>query len=327
MNRKRKTEIYKVIIEEKQAIENQENYKIEELKKEIILNDFLDYFYTSNKYDKEKDNKILIKSKNLCYFIEDCDVVNEIRKVKMKYIRFNKKTKVVNINTMVPSYEKSKDEGDEEKQHYVMKTQKKSNKAVLIWEKITGAMTISMLEKNINSSYRKWVKTLSEDKNYLLQYNVRFYAVSSPQFINELKELDKISLLKVTIDNEKLTDDEEVRFSDGHLTRDTVDVIYKPLQRKSFTKKSVIKYFELFETPKGKTKINRIVIQGRKEGNAISLDTDGMKLSEYINTNIDEDGQIDTDDLFNKYVNLINKNFKSYFDDMFIDIKNDELEE
>lgn len=325
---KRKTEIYKIIIEEKQVIENQENYKIEELTKEIVLDEFLGYFYNSNTYDKEKDNKRLIKSKDLCYFIEYCNVAKEIRKVKTKYIRFNKKTQVVNIKTMSPSYEKSKDEGDEEKQHYVIKTQKNSNRAILIWEKIIGAMTIGMLEKDINSSYRKWVKTLPDDKHYLLQYHVKFYAVPSPKFIQELQQLDKISLLKVTIDKEKLTDDEEIIFSDGHLSRNTVDVIYKPLQRKSFTKKSVIKYFELFETPKGRTKINRIVIQGRKEGNAISLDTEGMKLSEYINTNIDEDGQIDTDHLFSKYTDLINKNFKSYFDDMFIDINNDdELEE
>ncbi|GAA0723476.1 hypothetical protein GCM10008905_16140 [Clostridium malenominatum] len=326
MEKQRKTEVYKILILKKQLERDSSEYVLQELKEEIILKEFLDYFFIFNKYDEKKGNKYTINSKDICYYIDRVDECKCIKKVRLKYIKFNKRTNIVDIQTLKPNYKKNKNEGDEEKQHYLVKIFEDKNRAVLIWEKIVGAVTTGILEKDINRSYRKWVKEHKKDKkDLLLQYDLNIEVVPSPKFIEELMKLDKISLIKIVVDKESLTDDEEIIFSEEHISKDEVEVLYKPIQSRSFSKTKVRSYYKQFENQTGKKKIIRMVIQGRKDANVIRLDTEGMKLSEYINTKIDSDGLIDTESIFEKYTELVNKNFKEYFNNIFIEI--DESEE
>lgn len=110
--------------------------------------------------------------------------------MRIKYIKFNKNTNVVDINTLTPRYHKDKTDGDEERQHYVIKTYKNTNRAVLIFEKISGAVTIGMLSEHINKIYRKWVKNnfYKEKSNELLGFEIKIEVVPSPDFIKELEK-------------------------------------------------------------------------------------------------------------------------------------------
>lgn len=318
---KRKTEVYKILIKQKQGVKNSDNYELLELEDNIILKDFLDYYHT-----KENNDKVTINSKDICYYMDYIDKKDDLAKIRLKYIKFNKNTNVVNIDTLEPKYKKDKKEGDEERQHYIFKTYDNMNRAVLIYEKITGAVTIGMLENNINKYYRRWIKSKYEnnadERGRLLTYEIKIEVVPSPDFIEELLSMDKINLLKITVDKEKITSDEDIIFSEDHISRKEIDLVYKPIKGLSFSKKSIVKYFENYKN--GKFKINRILISGRKQGNGISLDTEQMKLSKYIETELDIDGLIKSDNIFDKYEKLVNDSFKDYFNNVFIDIEESE---
>ncbi|AUN23680.1 hypothetical protein RSJ22_12610 [Clostridium botulinum] len=183
-----------------------------------------------------------------------------------------------------------------------------------------------MLERNINKIYREWIKeNRQSEKDILLKYYINIEIVPSPEFIDELMKMDRISLVKVIVDKEKLTNDEDILFSEENISRDEVEVSYKPIQNLSFSKQKVKKYYKNFQNQNCKNKISRMVIQGRKDKNAIRLDTECMKLSEYIDTKLDVDGLVDTNDILTKYTELVNKNFKEYFNNIFVDV--DESEE
>lgn len=321
MTVKRKTEVYKILIREKQMINNSEEYKLLELNDDIILKDFLDYYHT-----KENNEKVTLNYKNICYYLDYIDKNNNITKVRLKYIKFNKNTNVVSIDTLEPKYKKDKKEGDEERQHYVFKTYDDMNRAILIFEKISGSVTINMLANNINKYYRKWIKNKFENEENkmkkLLSYEIKIEIVPSPDFIQELLSMEKINLLKVTVDKEKITSDEDIIFAEDNISRKEVDLVYKPINGLSFSKSKIIKYFKRYRD--GKINVNRILISGRKEGNGISLDTERMKLSKYIETELDTDGLIKSDNIFEKYKNLVDDSFKEYFDNIFIDIEESE---
>lgn len=320
MGKSRKTEAYKILISERQKDRNNTKCILRELKDKIILEDFLKYFY-----DKEINKKHTIKSKNICYYVDDIEIDDNIKKVLLKYIKFNKRTNIVDIETLKPHYKKDKNEGDEERQHYLIKVFKNTNRAVLIFEKVMGAFTIGLLQKDINEIYRKWIsENKKKEKDFLLQYEVKIEIVPSPKFVDELMKMNKISLVKVTVDKEKLTEDEDMLFSEENVSRDEVEVLYKPKPTLSFSKTKVKNYYEKFKNSNHKTKIRRIVIEGRKNKNAIRLDTECMKLSQYIETKLDVDGLVDTKDILNKYTELVNKNFKEYFNNIFIDINESE---
>lgn len=334
MDISRKTEVYKVLIEKKIFEKDSVEYKYDELiSPDNILENALKYYYNNYIHTPTNDKKVKLNSSNICYYMDSVEEKNDLRMVKMNYIKFNKNTTVVDIDSLTAKYKKDKNDGDEEYQHYVIKTFDNINRAVLVFEKITGAITITMLKAHINKAYKEWLKISyakeeeQEVKQELLGYEIKIKAVPSPDFIAELEKLDKISLLKITVDKEKLTNDEDINFSEENISRPDVDIIYKPIQGLSFSKSKMKRYLKLFQEQTGKTRIKRIVISGRKEGNGISLDTEQMKLSKYIKTKVDSEGFVDSKSLFSKYADLINKDFNEYFNSMFIDFDDEEMEE
>ena len=307
MDISRKTEVYKVLIEKKIFEKDSVEYKYDELiRPNNILENSLKYYYNNYIHTPTNNKKVKLNSSNICYYMDSVEEKNDVRMVKLNYIKFNKNTTVVDIDSLTAKYKKDKNDGDEEYQHYVIKTYNNINRAVLVFEKITGAVTITMLKAHLNKAYREWVKNNytkeeQEEKQELLGYAINIKAVPSPDFIEELEKLDKISLLKITVDKEKLTKDEDINFSEENISRPDVDITYKPIQGLSFSKSKMKQYFKIFEEQTGKSRIKRIVINGRKEGNGISLDTEQMKLSKYIKMEVDSEGFVDSKSIFSKY--------------------------
>lgn len=327
----RKTEIFKLILENKVTTENGEKIIYKELEDDDnILSNFLEYYYTNYIHTESNDKKETVRSSNICYYMESVNLNGPIRNVVLDYIKFNKKTDVVNVKSLKSSYTKNKDEGDKDYQHYSVKMYKK-NRAVLIFEKISGAVTKTMLEIHFNKAYNDYIKNTYKESDIdeykkLSKCKIKIWNIPSPDFINSLLELDKVSLIKLFVDKEKITADDDILYSEENVGRDYIELSYKPVSKKAFSKHKVKKYYEALQDPiNNKMKVKRLIIGGRKDGNSISLDTEQLKLNQYLKMNLDIDGFIDSKDLFKKYNNLINNDFKDYFDNIFIDI--DEQEE
>lgn len=340
---KRKTELYKIILQDKHV--NEKGF-FDELKSDIILKKFFDYYYenivdkktidevatdedgednneiTNNKYKIKKD----IKSKNICYYVKSVEEVDskdeeidKIRNITIEYIKYSKKLKIVDKDTLEEKFQKDKNQGDLERQHYVIKSLANSNKALIIWEKVLGAVTLGLIEKDINSVFRIWVKDKYSDddekKKNLLGFNIKIYPIPSKDFFEELANLQKVSLMKITVSREKITSDEDILYSGDNVCRDDVELIYKPKDRLSLSKRKIENYVRKFING---TEVKKILIDGKKDGNLIKLNTELMKMSKHIDIKIDEDGLIDSHDLFVKYNELINID-EDYFKEIFID--------
>lgn len=316
MSVKRRTEIYKINIMER----NPDIGKIDkkELSKYIILGEYISFYFSEYKHTKDNDRKVTKKSKNICYYIDNVKAEDDIYSVILKYIKFNVSTNVVAIDTLESKYRKAKNEGDEERQHYIIKKYNNTNKAIFVYEKITGAVTVGMINEHMNSAYRKWIKKSYEDdeerRRYLLNYEICIEVIPSPDFIKEIEKMDKISLLKVTVDREKLTSNEDILYAEDNVSRKMVDILYKPIPTLSFSKGKIIKYFEMYQN--NKEKIRRLVINGRNNGDSVSLDTERMKLNEFIEANIDIDGLINSEDILNRYKKLLSERFKEYINNI-----------
>ena len=370
--------MYKLLIQKKSV---NEKGIFEDLNSDIILEDFLEYYYKKIIFDdnletliedsdsKEVTNvkvnieeieeieevetlsdnnelayeeascteieqvdlsfkKIDNKRKKICYYTNDVTKKEEenskLREVLIKYIKYNKKVNVVDKDTLEKKYEKAKNQGDLEKQHYLIKTSN-SNKALLIWEKILGAVTVCMFEKNINSEFRLWIKEEfkndKEKKLELLQYHIKIYSIPSKKFLEEIECLDKISLLQVEVEKEKLTGDEDIKFSEENISRDVVDIIYKPINGLSFSKSKVKKYVK---NNMRKVEVKKIIIQGKKEGNPIRLDTEFMKVSEYVEIKEDSNGLIDSKDIFDELKKFIERDEDIFLNNIYIEQEDDD---
>ena len=157
---------------------------------------------------------------------------------------------------------------------------------------------------------------------------MKIVAVPDKGFLDELVQMKRISLLKVTVDTEESTIDEDILFSGDNMAKKEIEIIYKPKQKKSFGTDTIEKYYKNFLTNENsKRKIKRIILEGRKEAGKIKLDTEGMKLSEYVRAELDDNGIIKSDDIFYKYGELINTRFKEYLKNIILEIESQEGDE
>ncbi|MBU3146834.1 hypothetical protein [Clostridium sp. CF012] len=312
----RKTELYKI------ALRQNRDGRVYE--GEIILLKMLEAFFSENKFIEGSDKIFECKSKDLRYMIDLNECNGNIRKVRFVYLKYNKKVTISDLSFKATKT-KNKNEGDEERQHIVIKGFG-DNKALIVWEKISGSVTKANMEREINRYYVNWIKQFDEDKKKELNKSrVRLDYIPSMEFVEELMKMDKISLLKVTIDKEnlKFKDDEDMAFNEDHISKPEIDLIYTPKKSRSFSNAKIRKYFEKYMSGVGTDKIKRIIIQGKKDDNTIRLDTEGMKLSKFIQTELDIDGLVNSESLFGKYVTLI-ETYGDELGELLLDIVDNE---
>lgn len=314
--KERKTEIYKIYLED---IEQEMEYS-----KTIILNEILDSFFKDNTYVKGSNEKKFVTSDSKLFWFDSFKKDKTISKVIMNYVIHNKKIDIVNVENLETTKQKEKNEGDKEKQHFLMNIYDKSNKGIIVFENIMQGISMKTLENEIFNFANKMIEEIYK----LINIKLKIVAVPDKGFLDELVQMKRISLLKVTVDTEESTIDEDILFSGDNMAKKEIEIIYKPKPKTSFGSDTIEKYYKNFlNNEKSKKKIKRIILEGRKEAGKIKLDTEGMKLSEYVRAELDDNGIIKSDDIFYKYGELINTRFKDYLKNVILEIESQEGEE
>lgn len=310
-NKDRKTELYRVWITD--ISNNGQDYN-----DQIILENIINDFFNKNLFNPVVKNVYEIKNKDLKYWFSSCENDNNILKVKLSYAIYNRNLKIINVDSFKTSKYKGKNEGDEEKQHLLIQHYPNNNKSVLVFERVTGAVTISALKKELNKYFHSCYPDLKD-------CTICISPVPSPDFLNELARMSRISLLKITVDREKSSIDEDIIFSEDNVCRDDVELVFKPFSKLSFSRFNVERYYKKFLEDNDK-KVKRIVVEGKNERNRVRLDTEGMRLSKYISTALDLDGLVDTENIYENYEKLVKEDFKDYLSDIVLDINIEESE-
>lgn len=305
----RRTEIYTIHINERGT------QKL--LSKPIILDKVLKDFFSNNLYKKQENEvKFDIREKDKVFWINKYEQEDKLLKIKLDYAIYNKNQNIVDINNLRVTKKKYKNEGIDEKQHLLIKLYENKNIAVLVFEKVVSGIAISNIEDELN----KYIESILCKEN--IELKIR--PVPNQQFIEELTSMKRISLMKITVDREKIKDmDEDIMFSENNISRKEFDIIYKPTRGSSFSKSKVRRYYENVYGDK----IRRIVLEGKNSSGKIRLDTEGARLSKYIETKLDLDGLIDTDDIFDKYEKFIIEEFSDYLSSIVLDTENNKGEE
>lgn len=267
-----------------------------------ILTSFFTTRYTERSPGKPVGNIFEIKKCDLTYFFEKDDVIinDDLINVKLSYLISNKKLNIIDKHTLLKTGEKAKNEGDEEKQHLTIKLFKNTGQALLVFEKVTGGITISSITDELN-------KYINSSLYTGLAFNSIISIKPTPgeSFLADLLKAKRISLVKMTIDRADLNSDIDYGFSgeDDNL-RDTAELIYKSKLKSKIKISQIEKLYNAHKTTPNK--ILRIIVEASGESGKIKLDTEGAKMAKYIKTNLDLNGLVDTDDIISKFNIFIN---------------------
>ena len=298
-NLHRKIELHRISI-----VNTRDNLDYDEY---IFLEGLLESFFNSNIFSKS-NNKHFDINANRRYWINGVNRSNDALRIKLDYAVYNKKVDIVNINTKEKVNQKDFYHGDQEKQHMLIQLFPNTNCAILVFEKIHNAVTVSSLRGAIKSYLPLYIHKNHNDNIKHNKVRLEINPIASNEFLDEIASLKGISLLKTIVHKEKITSDEDLIFS-GSNCRDDAELIYKPNPKEKLFPSDVVKYCKAFIS-NGRIKnekVKRIIIEGNNETNKIRLDSDGMKLCEHIKAKLDIDHTVDSEHILNRFEQILNE--------------------
>lgn len=297
----RRTEVYNIALVNK--------YKDTLITEGIKLEDILINFFDNMAIDLTnetslKNNKFRIPNSDLLYYFgkDDVSFEDDLIKIKFTYVISNKNINIVNTSTLKYTGKKQKNEGDEERQHVLIKLIPDSSIALLVIERVSGAITLNSLREIFNAFMSQYYGHHEVLKNALIKIN----PMPNENFLIDLSKTKRISAVKMMVDRDKSITDIDLSFSENSKNiRDIVELTYKPIFKNTINKSQVEKLYEAHLNNPGK--IFRIIVEANGESGKIKLDTEGAKMAKYIEANLDINGLVDTSDIFAKFTNFIRK--------------------
>lgn len=270
---------------------------------------------------QKNNNNIFKPVQNKLFWLNNYNRNNNIYTLLWNYTKYGKRVKIIDTNTLTPTKLKDLHEGDEEKQHAAIKVYSNDNKAVMIFENVKGGVSANNIEKELNNYIIEHYPKLASNG-----VELRIDPIANKDFIGNLHRIDRIKLAEIWVDRESCMSyiigmgegiiDEDSNFAEENMIRDYIELYLKPLRKESINRRFIEFLYNLFRIKSDKIKRLRVI--GDSGDGEIRLDTETMKLSISLQVLLDNNNQIDTEDIFEKYIHYLEHDFDDSLSDVVI---------
>ncbi|GAA6391980.1 hypothetical protein [Megasphaera sp.] len=199
-------------------------------------------------------------------------------------------------------------EGEEELTHLCLKL--KAEKSIILLEERRSGMNITKIISYLNSYIDKLAK--EENKKYPYKLFSEIYPVRNVKDI--IDHFSRATTLELFVKKDVIRDemDEMMEFSeiDSPVIRDEVMITIKAGKREEFSNSILKKIKKVADAILGKRESNgkctRIRMRGKNNANhPISFDTDILKRKEQVESVLNKNGTVNTEDLLKKMIPLV----------------------
>lgn len=190
-------------------------------------------------------------------------------------------------------------DGDEEKTHLCIRYSKGQSNFICIHESNYYGMAIGRIIRYLNE---KIESHRIETKGNCI-YTIEKENMICDDFLEELRKMRKISLLKITVERQDLKDD-FLRLSGRDDVNDNIDISIGKIKRNKNIPKSLVS--EYYNDMQNEKKIKRIVAEGSNESGFFRLDTELIKMKQRLSVDtISVTNEIDSNEFFKKAQELL----------------------
>lgn len=173
---------------------------------------------------------------------------------------------------------KQRFDGDEEKTHLCIRFSQNQDSFLGIHESNYYGMGIGKILYYLNDK----LNSFAEISNAQLIFTLSKEIMPGDDFLSELRNMTKISLLKLTIEKEDFNDD-FLCFAQRANIKDTVDLVIKKARKNIDIPKSLIRNY--YNNMHEDNVIKRIVAEGANPSGPIRLDTELIKMKQSFKVN------------------------------------------
>lgn len=209
--------------------------------------------------------------------------------------RYNRSRNVINTETMEQKgMLKQPEDGDEEKTHFCIRFSAGQDRFFIINERNNDGVTINEIKWYLNQQ----LEAYHVESEASCSYSVDFEIVLSKDFLTELKKMNKINFLTLTIDKSDPSCSDFLRLAGRDSIRDTVDISL----RKKRGKGNDIPFDlieEYFNDTGSLKRIRKISVQGSNAAGSLKIDTDSIQLKHSIDVGvIGTTNEVNSEDFF-----------------------------
>lgn len=188
---------------------------------------------------------------------------------------------------------KSDSDGDEEKTHLCIRYTKGQSRFICMHESNYYGMRIERIILYINEklmSYR-------EQHNSNVIWSIQREIMVCEDFLEELKKMKRVSLLKITVERSSLQND-FLHFAGRDDVKDTVDISIGKIKRNRHIPKNLVK--EYYKDMQEGDRIKRVVAEGANDSGPFRLDSELIKMKQYLRVETTPTDEVRTEDFFEK---------------------------
>lgn len=245
-------------------------------------------------------------SKEKTIWLENfCDLGNGNYDIVFMSARYNRSRNVINTETMeAKGMLKQPEDGDEEKTHFCIRLQSDQDRFMVIVEQNSDGVTYNEIKWYLDQQLEDY----HTETNAGCVYTVDFDIVLSKDFLTELKKMNKINFLTLTVDKSDPSCCDFLRLAGRDGIRDTVDIsLHKKRGKGNDIPLDLIEeYFNETGTIK---RIRKISVQGSNAAGSLKIDTDSIRLKHSIEVKvIGATNEVDSSDFFLQIKSTLTQN-------------------
>ncbi|MEK3823162.1 hypothetical protein [Paenibacillus sp. FSL K6-1558] len=195
--------------------------------------------------------------------------------------------------------DKKQHEGEKEKTHLCIRIS--SYEASLLLEERRNGVTINEITNYLNKKLKEYLTSLSRPKNLKIIYGT----VPSENFLAMLETMEDIKVAEVITSKVHLGSEAMgVIEEEDHSMKEEVLVTMKAKPKESMAKRTFRKLFNSITA--NESKVSRIRLYGRdSSNNPLRIDSEPFKKVDYVVTELDDNGTVNTDSIFEKMFEVL----------------------
>ncbi|WP_283608565.1 hypothetical protein [Faecalispora anaeroviscerum] len=271
------------------------------------IQDFINYFNNALSFTQRKlalNRKLNFPKDEKVVWLDSYHLINpELPgnfNIAFKSAKYNHIRNVINTETMIEKGTvKNKPDGDEEFTHFCIRYQNGRDNLICIHESNYYGISIGKIVYYLNDMLAKY----RDSNNVPYSYTITSSIMPCDSFLDELRRMKRVSVLKVEVEREDLSDD-FLHLAGRDDVKDTVEIVLKKISRNKYIPKSAVE--DYYNDMQQENKIKRITAEGTNQSGPFRLDTELMKMKQSVSVDISEvTNEVNSDNFFEKAEELI----------------------
>ncbi len=228
------------------------------------------------------------------YGFDSINAIAEGWKVVLANCKYNYRPNLIDINNRTERQSpKNNSEGDKEKTHVLIKSD-----AAIFFEQRRNGTGAFIFNKLLKAAWKRIKNTIDNDIT-----SIEIVQEIDNNFLQIIREANRIKGIKVVAESHIVGSD-FLNFSNDTGVKDTYQIEIRAKKRHEFNKEIFIQKIEQLLAER--TQIDKIIVDlNDNENNPRIINTDQFAKQYVIYANKDSNGEVNTEDMFSKMIELL----------------------